>query len=199
MGAFWVPSLRFALCHVGLTSISPCRRQLVDRVGYLATGADQIGHEPVVHVEGAFVLGPIPHIVTLRQDSPDVRTQAKSVRQHLKDDVPLRWPESVVSQRRQTKCVSGAVGEIEPAVQRVRIVLRVLQPRQARTHQTCKLLRIGRFLCEDVYRTGEALPVRRRWRSSSDPITQSFGCSTTRLTNTFSVRAPLKTRRPCKS
>lgn len=55
----------------------------------LATGADQVGDEPVVHVEDAFVLGPIPHIVTLRQDSPDLRSQAKGVGQHLKYDVSL--------------------------------------------------------------------------------------------------------------
>ena len=54
-----------------------------------ATGADQIGDESVLNVEDTFVLRPIPHIVALRQDAPDLRTQAKSIRQHLKDDVPL--------------------------------------------------------------------------------------------------------------
>src|SRR5438045_3670015 len=96
------------------------RRQTFDLLGNLATGADQIRDESVVNIESAFVLGPIPHIVTLRQDAPDLRAQAKSVRQYLKDDVLLRGPESVMPQRRQTECVSGTVGEIEPALQRVR-------------------------------------------------------------------------------
>ena len=80
--------------------------------------------------------------MALCQNSPDLRTQAKSVRQHLKNDVPLRWPEPVVPERRQAQYVSGAVGEIESAVQRVLVVLRVLQPRQARTDETSELLRV---------------------------------------------------------
>lgn len=67
-----------------------------------------------VHVEDAFVLGPIPHVVALRQDSPDLRAEAKGVWQHLKHDVPLRRSEFVMAVRRQTQCVSGAVGEIKP-------------------------------------------------------------------------------------
>ena len=154
----------------------------------LATGADQIGDEPVVHVEDALVLGPIPHVVALRQHSPDLRPQTKRVRQHLKDDVPFRWPESVVPKRRQTECVSGAVGEIEPTVQGVRVVLGVLQPRQPRSDEACELLRIGRFLSRGRFpdpRDAQAA----MGRSCSDPITQSFGCSSTRVTNAFSVRA----------
>src|SRR2546425_8398577 len=137
------------------------RRQTFYLLGNLATGADQIQDQPLINIEGAFVLGPIPHIVALRQDSPDFRPQAQSVRQHLKNDVPFRCAESVVPERRQTQCVSGAVGEIEPAVQRVRFVLRVLEPCEGRTDETCKLLRIGRFLCENVSRSREAL--KRRW------------------------------------
>jgi hypothetical protein len=45
-----------------------------------AASPDQVGDEPVVDVEDAFVLSPIPHVVALRQDSPDLRAQAKSVR-----------------------------------------------------------------------------------------------------------------------
>jgi hypothetical protein len=63
---------------------------LSDLVGDLATGADQIGHDPIVKVEDAFVLGPIPHVVALRQHSPDLRHQTKRVRQQLKNDVPVR-------------------------------------------------------------------------------------------------------------
>src|SRR5207237_2050418 len=62
---------------------------------------------------------------------------------------------------RQTKCVSGAVGEIESAVQRVRFSLRVFQARQARTYEAGKLLRVWRFLRENVSRTGETLKRRR--------------------------------------
>ena len=53
--------------------------------------------------------------------------------------------------------LAGRLGEIEPAVQRVLIVLRVLQPCQARTDETCELVRIGRFLRENVSRTREAI------------------------------------------
>ena len=49
------------------------RRQTSDLRCDFATGADQIGHKPVVHVEDPFVIGPIPHVVTLRQHSPDLR------------------------------------------------------------------------------------------------------------------------------
>ena len=133
------------------------RRQSFNLIGNLATGADQIEHQSVVHVEGAFVLGAIPHVVTLRQDASNLRAQAKRVRQHLKNDVPLRWPEPAVPQRRQAEGVSGAVGEIESAVERVRFVLCVLETRQARTHEGSKLLRIWRFDREDVSWTCEAL------------------------------------------
>ena len=105
------------------------RRQIFDLSCDFATGGDQIRYEPVVNVEDTLVFSPIPHIVALRQDSPDFRPKAKGVRQHLKNDVPLRWAKSAVPQRRQAECVSGAVGEIEPAVERVGFVLRVLQAR----------------------------------------------------------------------
>lgn len=58
--------------------------QLPDLFCDVATGVDQVGNQPIVHVEDAFVLGPISHLVTLRQDSPDFGPQAKSVRQRLK-------------------------------------------------------------------------------------------------------------------
>ena len=46
------------------------RRQIADLLCNFATGADQIGDEPIVHIEDAFVLGPIAHIVALREDAP---------------------------------------------------------------------------------------------------------------------------------
>jgi hypothetical protein len=73
---------------------------------------------------------------------------------------PFGRPQSVVPKRRQAEGVSGAVGEIEPTVQRVGVVLGVRQPRQARTDEACELLRIGRFLSEDVPRTRETLKRR---------------------------------------
>jgi hypothetical protein len=102
----------------GLPRILRNRRQAFDFVRDFATSADQIRDQPVVHVEDAFVLGPIPHIVALRQHSPDLRSEAERVRQYLKHDVPFRWPEPAVPECRQTQCVSGTVGEIEPALQR---------------------------------------------------------------------------------
>ena len=60
-------------------------------------------------------------------------------------------------ERRQTERMSGAVGEIEPALQRVRVVLGVLQACQPRTHEPIELLRVRSLLREDVSRTREAL------------------------------------------
>jgi len=67
----------------------------------------------------------------------------------------------VVPECGKAERVSRAAGEIEPAAKGVRVVLGVLQPYQARTDETCKLLRIRRFLCEYVFGTCEALKRRR--------------------------------------
>ena len=40
--------------------------------------------------------------MAFRQHAPDLRSEVKGVRQYLKDDVPFRWPESVVPERRKT-------------------------------------------------------------------------------------------------
>src|SRR6185436_20800380 len=90
------------------------RSQLLDLLRHLAASPDQVGDEPVVHVESTLILGSIPHVVTLRQHSPNLRAQTECVRQDLEDDVALRRPESVVPQRRQAERLSGAVPEIEP-------------------------------------------------------------------------------------
>src|SRR5450759_4766222 len=172
------------------------RRQTLYLLGNLATGADQIQDQPLINIEGAFVFAPITHIVALRQDSPDLRTKTKRVRQHLKDDVPLGWPESMAPECRQAESVSGAVGEIEPAVQRVRHVLRVLEPCQGRTDETRKLLRIGRFLCEDVSRTREALKRRRGGHLPIQSPKVSAAPAPASRTRFPSGRA-LRTRRPC--
>ena len=122
--------------------------------------------------------------------------RAKSVRQHLKNDVPLRWPEPVVPERRQTECVSGAVGKIEPAVQGVLIVLRVLQPSQARADETCELLRIGRFLRENVSRTREA--IKRRWGGHVPIQSPRVSAAQAPASRTrFPTGRAWKTRRPC--
>ena len=114
----------------------------------------------------------------------------------LKNDVPLRWPEPVVPKRRQTQCVRGAVGEIESAVQRVRFVLRVLQPREPRTDETSKLLRIGRFLRENVSRTGEA--IKRRWgRHVSIQSPRVSAARAPGLRTRFPTGRAWKTRRRC--
>ena len=62
--------------------------------------------------------------------------------------------------------VQTADSRDETAVEGVRFSLRVLQARQARTHEAGKLVRIGRFLGEDVSRTGETL--KRRFEHSCD-------------------------------
>ena len=48
---------------------------------------------------------------------PHLGAEAKRVGQYLEDDVALRRPKAVVPQCRQTERVSGAVREIEPALQ----------------------------------------------------------------------------------
>jgi hypothetical protein len=52
------------------------RGKAADPVGDFAAGGDQVRDEALVYVERAFVFTPIPHVVTLRQHSPDVRAQA---------------------------------------------------------------------------------------------------------------------------
>jgi hypothetical protein len=69
---------RSTLARVVFASLG--RLQLLDLLRNFAASPDQVGDEPVVDVEDAFVLSPIPHVVALRQDSPDLRAQAKSVR-----------------------------------------------------------------------------------------------------------------------
>jgi hypothetical protein len=69
---------RSTLARVVLASLG--RLQLLDLLRNFAASPDQVGDEPVVDVEDAFVLSPIPHVVALRQDSPDLRAQAKGVR-----------------------------------------------------------------------------------------------------------------------
>ena len=52
------------------------RLQTFYLLGNFATGADQIQDQPLIDIEDAFVLGPIPHVVALRQNSPDFRVGA---------------------------------------------------------------------------------------------------------------------------
>jgi hypothetical protein len=92
--------------------------------------------------------------------------------------------------------LSGAVGEIESAVQRVRFVLRVLEPCQGRTNETFELLRIGRFLCEDVSRTGETLKRRPEGHLPIQSPRVSAARAPASRTRFLSGRA-LKTRRLC--
>src|SRR5690242_5461041 len=106
------------------------RRQTSDFRCDFATGADQIQDQPLIDVERALVLGPVPQVVALGQDAPNLWSQTERIRQHLEDDVALRRPESVVPQRRQTERMSRAVREVEPALERVPLVLCVFQPSQ---------------------------------------------------------------------
>ena len=75
----------------------------------------------------------------------------------LEDDVALRRSVPMVPERRQAEGVSGAVREIEPALQRVRAVLSVLQSRQPGPHETIELLRVRSLLGEDVAWSREVL------------------------------------------
>ena len=63
----------------------------------------------------------------------------------------------MVPECRQAECVSGAVGEIEPAVQRVRFVLRVLQSREAGTQDTTR-----RQTVVDLYEKGQPSAATKR-------------------------------------
>jgi len=81
------------------TSLLPLlqnRWEECDLLGYRATGSDQIPDESVMNIEDALIFGAIAQLVALRQNSPNIRTQAKSIRQYLKNNVALRRPESVV-------------------------------------------------------------------------------------------------------
>ena len=75
----------------------------------------------------------------LGQDPPDLGAQSERVRQHLEDDVALRGPEPVMSERGQAEGMGGAVGQIEAALKGERGVLRVREPRQAGAHESREL------------------------------------------------------------
>jgi hypothetical protein len=76
----------------------------------LAASADQIQDQSVVHIERSLVFSPIPHVVALRQHSPDLGAKIEGVGKHLKDNVPLRGTESVMAKRSETESVSRTVG-----------------------------------------------------------------------------------------
>ena len=125
-----------------------------------------------------------------------LRAQAERVGQDLEDDVPLRRSKPVMPQRRETESVSRAVREVKPALQGVRLVLCVFQPRQTRANKTVELLRVRSFLPEDVAGTGQAL---KRRRGGHVPI-QSPRVSAARAPASrtrFPSGRALKTRRPC--
>jgi hypothetical protein len=75
----------------------------------------------------------------------------------LEHDVPLRRSIPVIPEGCETKCVSGAVRQIEPAFKRVLLLLGVLQPGQTRANEAIELLRIRSFLPKDTAGTGQAI------------------------------------------
>jgi len=77
-------------------------REFVDAVRHRAARRDEIGDETLVHVESAFVLGPVAEVVALRQDSPDLRAEAERLGQNLEHDVPSRWTKSLIPEGGQT-------------------------------------------------------------------------------------------------
>lgn len=97
------------------------------------------------------------------------RARGRSVRQYLEDDVPLRRAVAAMSKRREAQGVSGAVSKIEPAMQRVRRLLGISQPRQCRLHEAGEFVCIG-FLRQDIPWSCETVKLRlggRRWTCSS--------------------------------
>ena len=56
-------------------------RKLRDLLSDLSRCRKQVDYQTVVDIEGALVLGPVPHVVTLRENAPDVWPQTKRVRQ----------------------------------------------------------------------------------------------------------------------
>src|SRR5438309_3697065 len=179
-------------------SLVPCaisvevrRRVLTLNIGLLcdfATGADQIRNQSLVYIERSFVLGPIPHVVALRQDSPDFRPQAQSDRQQAEKRCTVSTPgiRGAGAPRdavRERRCTRDRTGCPESS-------LRFPRPsdapgpnargRQTPSHPKVPLRGRSLDLRDAQAATG---------RSCSDPITQSFGWPSTRVTNAFSVRA----------
>ncbi len=61
-----------------------------------------------------------------------------------------------MSERGEAERVRGAVGQIEPAVQRVRVAFGVGQSHQAQRHESSELLRVRSFLRQHISWTREA-------------------------------------------
>ena len=62
--------------------------QFVDALCHSAARGDEMSDETFVHVESAFILGPVSQVVALRQDSPYPRAEAERIGQNLEHDVP---------------------------------------------------------------------------------------------------------------
>jgi hypothetical protein len=52
------------------------------------------------------------------------------MRKHLKYDVALMWPKSFAPKSCQGECMRGVVGEVEAALERIRCIGRILEPRE---------------------------------------------------------------------
>jgi hypothetical protein len=61
----------------------------------------------------AFVLEQIAHVVALCEYAPNLWPEAECVWQQLEDDEAMGWAVAVPAQRRQTKCMCRAVGDVE--------------------------------------------------------------------------------------
>ena len=70
----------------------------------------------MLNVDLALVLGRIPELVRLGQDSPNFHAKTQRIRQDLEHHIPIVRPVTVPSRGRERKGVRGVVRKIETAL-----------------------------------------------------------------------------------
>ena len=92
---------------------------------------DQVGHETLVHFQGALVVPQVAEPVALVEHAPHLGTETQRVWQQLEHKVAIRGTVAGPAQRGETQRVRGAVGKFEPALQGVGRILGVGEPPKA--------------------------------------------------------------------
>jgi len=123
-------------------------RKLVEGHRHDLAGLDQVRQQTLVDVQIAFVLSAVADIMALGQHAPHFWSQTKRVRKRLEHHVSVRGTIAGPAQRGKAQRVRGVVGEVEPALQGVRSVLRIGESRAARLLEPGKLLRVRGLLAE---------------------------------------------------
>ena len=112
------------------------------------------------------------------------------MRKHLKYDVVLMWPKSFAPKSCQGECMRGVVGEVEAALERIRCIGRIVEPREPERFRPSNSLASGGSAA-----SGLPVPVNAQvGRSCSPPMIHSFGCAMTRKRTSSSHSTRLSRR-----